>query len=95
MNWPWFLALLAEACGKAGQIDEGLRTLDEALAVVQNNEEHLYEAEVYRLKGELLLQQSGHIADYEAERLGQVVAGRCVHKAQEMVAAIARMLQEA
>ena len=92
---PWFLALLAEACGKAGQIDEGLRTLDEALAVVQNNEEHLYEAEVYRLKGELLLQQSGHIADYEAERLGQVVAGRCVHKAQEMVAAIARMLQEA
>jgi predicted ATPase len=56
--WPWFLALLAEACGQAGQIEEGLRALDEALEAVQNNEEHLYEAEVYRLKGELLLQQS-------------------------------------
>jgi predicted ATPase len=54
--WPWFLALWAEACGKAGQIDEGLRALDEALEGVQNKEEHLYEAEVYRLKGELLRQ---------------------------------------
>jgi hypothetical protein len=35
-----------------------------------------------------------HIADYEAERLGQVVAGRCVRKAQEMVAAIIRILTE-
>lgn len=34
-----------------------------------------------------------HIADYEAERLGQVVAERCVRKAQEMVAAIARTLK--
>jgi uncharacterized protein (UPF0332 family) len=32
------------------------------------------------------------IADYEAERLGQVVAERCVRKAQEMVTAIARRL---
>ena len=39
-------------------LDEGLRALEEALAAVQRNEEHHYEAEVYRLKGELLLQQS-------------------------------------
>jgi class 3 adenylate cyclase/predicted ATPase len=56
--WPWFLALLAEACGKVGELDEGLRALEEALAAVQQNEEHHYEAEVYRLRGELLLQQS-------------------------------------
>ena len=55
---PWWLALLAEACGKVGQLDEGLRALEEALTAVQHNEEHNYEAEVYRLKGELLLQQS-------------------------------------
>ena len=53
--WPWFLALLAEACGKVGQQDEGLRALEEALTAVQNNAEGHYEAEVYRLKGELLL----------------------------------------
>jgi len=50
--------VLAEACGKAGQIEEGLRALEEALEAVQAKEEHLYEAEVYRLKGELLLQQA-------------------------------------
>jgi predicted ATPase len=54
--WPWWLALLAEACGRVGQLDEGLRALEEALAAVQRNEEGHYKAEVYRLKGELLLQ---------------------------------------
>src|SRR5215475_4053008 len=49
---PWWLVLLAEACGKVGPLDEGLRALEEALAAVQHNEEHNYEAEVYRLKGE-------------------------------------------
>jgi class 3 adenylate cyclase/tetratricopeptide (TPR) repeat protein len=50
------LVRLAEAYGKAGQIAEGLSVLEEALAAVRNNAEHLYEAELYRLKGELLLQ---------------------------------------
>jgi predicted ATPase len=50
------LARLAEAYGKAGQTAEGLGVLGEALAAVHNNAEHLYEAELYRLKGELLLQ---------------------------------------
>jgi predicted ATPase len=49
------LARLAEAYGKAGHIAEGLGVLAEALAAVHNNAEHLYEAELYRLKGELLL----------------------------------------
>jgi predicted ATPase len=56
--WSWFLVLLAEACGRAGQVEEGLRALDEALEVMQTTEERVYEAEVYRLQGELLLQQS-------------------------------------
>jgi class 3 adenylate cyclase/predicted ATPase len=56
--WPLFLVVLAEACGKGGQNDEGLRALEEALEAVQTKEERLYEAEVYRLKGELLLQRS-------------------------------------
>jgi predicted ATPase len=57
---PYFLALLAEACGHAGQGDEGLLLLAEALAVADTNAEHWYEAELYRLKGELLLAQSPH-----------------------------------
>ena len=58
VQWPWFLALLSEACGRAGQVEEGRRALEEALEEVQNNEDRIYEAEVYRLMGELLLQQS-------------------------------------
>ena len=47
------LALLAEVYGEVGQAEEGLA---EALAVVDKNGEHYYEAELYRLKGELSLQ---------------------------------------
>jgi len=50
------LARLAEAYGTAGQPAEGLSVLADALATVRHNAEHLYEAELYRLKGELLLQ---------------------------------------
>ena len=43
----WNLALLAEACGKAGAIDEGLQVLTEALAMVKQTGERFYEAELY------------------------------------------------
>jgi DNA-binding winged helix-turn-helix (wHTH) protein/predicted ATPase len=55
---PYHLALLAEACGKAGQTEEGLEALAQALATVQQTGERYYEAELYRLKGELTLAQS-------------------------------------
>ena len=50
------LALLVEAYGKGGQVEEGLTVLAEALAAVNRTEERMYEAELYRLKGELTLQ---------------------------------------
>jgi predicted ATPase len=52
---PYFLALLAEAYGKVEQVEEGLTVLAEALAVVDKSGECWCEAELYRLKGELLL----------------------------------------
>jgi class 3 adenylate cyclase/predicted ATPase len=55
--WPWFLVLLAEAYGKVGQLVEGLDALEEALQWVHRNDERLYEAEAYRIRGELLLKQ--------------------------------------
>ncbi len=48
------LALLAEAQGKSGQIEEGLTILTEALGVIAENGERWWEAEAYRLQGELL-----------------------------------------
>lgn len=52
----FFPALLAETCGKAGETEEGLNVLAEALAQADNRGEHFYEAELHRLKGELLLE---------------------------------------
>jgi tetratricopeptide (TPR) repeat protein len=52
---PYHLALLAEAYGQAGQPEAGLTCLAEALTLVEATEERWWEAEVWRLKGELLL----------------------------------------
>ena len=52
---PSFLALLAEAYGHGGKVEAGLSVLVDALAEVSRNRERWWEAELYRLKGELLL----------------------------------------
>jgi predicted ATPase len=59
VNKTYHLALLAEAYGKNGEIEEGLNVLSEALTLVEKNEERWYEAELYRLKGDLLLMRDG------------------------------------
>jgi TOMM system kinase/cyclase fusion protein len=53
-----YLVLLAEAYGRAGQAEEGLRLLAEARAHQDTTGEVYWAAEVYWLKGELLLRQA-------------------------------------
>ena len=53
----YFLAVLAEAYGTDAQIAEGLSAAAEALVFVEKTEERFYEAELYRLKGELTLKK--------------------------------------
>jgi predicted ATPase len=59
----YFLALLAEVYGKAGQAEEGLTVLAEALTVVDKTGERFYKAELYRLHGELTLQKWSVVSD--------------------------------
>ena len=54
----YYLALLAEACGKAGQIKEGLNAVTEVLARAHETGQRFYEAELHRIKGELLLMEA-------------------------------------
>jgi predicted ATPase len=54
---PVVLVLLAEAYGKVGQTGEGLTVLAKALTAVDKSGERYYEAELYRIKGTLTLQQ--------------------------------------
>src|SRR5207253_6333438 len=69
-----YLALLAEAYGTTGQPEAGLAVLTEALALVDKTGVRWYEPELYRLKGELLLQQSSGNA---------TAAETCFHRSEE------------
>jgi class 3 adenylate cyclase/predicted ATPase len=72
---PYWLALLAEAQGAIGEPETGLTVLTEALTVVDKTGARWYEAELHRLKGALLLQQS---SDNHPE------AERCFHHALDL-----------
>jgi predicted ATPase len=64
---PTAYGLLAEAHGKAGQAKDGLTILDEGLGLVHQTGERHCEADLYRLKGELLLTLPvAHQAEAEA-----------------------------
>jgi TOMM system kinase/cyclase fusion protein len=94
---PYYLALLAEGYGKAAQVEVGLHMLAEALTVVEAIEERYYEAELYRLQGELLLARATE-HDTEAEtsfRQALDIARRQLAKSLELRAAmsLARLWQ--
>ena len=94
---PYFLAMVARAYGTGGQAEEGLAALEEALAAVDKTGERFYEAELYRLQGELLLDRSVE-HDTEAEacfRHALDIARRQEAKSLELRAAmsLARLWQ--
>jgi predicted ATPase len=65
MGYPQQLAMLANAYGMTGRAKHGLKLLEQALAVVERNDERCTEAEIHRLKGELLLKICDDNADDE------------------------------
>jgi predicted ATPase len=69
---PYHLALFAEASAQVGQITEGLQALAEGLATLDKSGARWWEAELYRLRGALLLQ--GTVAQPEE-------AEACFHQA--------------
>ena len=54
---PCLEAALAEAEAGAGETDAGLRRLDDALTELERTEQRWYEAELYRIRGEILLKR--------------------------------------
>jgi predicted ATPase len=95
---PQQLALLAEAHGQVGQAEVGLEVLTEALTVVGQTGERSYEAEIYRLTGQLLLARSAaHHTEAEAcFRQALDVARRQQAKSLELRAAasLSRLWQQ-
>jgi class 3 adenylate cyclase/predicted ATPase len=85
---PTFLSLIAEADGRIGQARRGLEVLGEAMAIVDRNDERFYEAELHRLKGELLLSTPADPSGAErCFRIALEIAGRQRAKSLELRAA--------
>jgi predicted ATPase len=87
---PGYLSLLAEACGDVGHAEEGLGVLAEAQALAVKCREHWWQAELYRLKGELTLKRpsapsSRRNVENEAEDyFGQALAVAKAQKAKSL-----------
>jgi predicted ATPase/class 3 adenylate cyclase len=79
---PYYLALLAEVYGKVGQTKEGLMLLAEAQRAVDNTRERWWEAEIYRLKGELTVQSEEGGPGSEI----QIQADTLFHQARDVAA---------
>lgn len=60
LEYSHFLGLLAEGYRNAGQPDEALEVLSEAVSVAETIGEGFWQAELYRLQGELSLQSASH-----------------------------------
>jgi predicted ATPase len=88
---PYYLALLAEAYRNTGQGAAGLTLIADALAQAATAGEGWWQAELYRLKGELLMQAGGTHMVPEAEecmRLALTVARRQQARSLELRAAM-------
>jgi len=63
----YFCGIVADVSLACGRHDEGLRAVDEGLSAVERTGESFYEAELYRLRGELRLAVAGAHAVASAE----------------------------
>ena len=98
LHVPYFCTLLADVSIYLGQPADGLQALAEAHTLVEQHEERYWEAEIARLRGVLLLRQTG-MPQAEAEAWLQRaldVARRQEAKALELRAAmsLARLWQQ-
>ena len=66
LNRSVMLVMLAEAYSRIGAIDQGFTALTEAAEIMTHDGERYCEAELFRVKGDLLLRQSpDHVAQAE------------------------------
>jgi tetratricopeptide (TPR) repeat protein len=82
-----YVRTVALSRSAVGQVESGLALLDEEIAASTPNSLHYYESELYRVKGELLLECGGDGGQTTApleER--QVEAERCFRRAIEIAA---------
>jgi predicted ATPase len=85
---PYFFGLLAMAHEIAGQVEEGLTLLDDALDIIERTGERWFLAELNRHKGRLLLRQGHSEAAEELYRKALSIAEEQRAKLWELRAAV-------
>ena len=60
VHFPYFKALLARGLREMGAVDEGLAAISEAQEMSERTQDHFWDAELHRLRGEFLLARPGN-----------------------------------
>jgi predicted ATPase len=97
LGLPYYLSILADGCIQTRRFAEARLALNEALAFVEKNDERFQEAELHRLRGELILAESGDpAAAEECFRRAVEIAQHQQSKAWELRAttSLARLWQK-
>jgi predicted ATPase/DNA-binding SARP family transcriptional activator len=76
LRLPYYLSLLAQVCEKAGRAEEGQVCIDEALSEARTHNERWWDAELHRIRGELLLMHNAEVSDVEAALLRAISIAR-------------------
>ena len=84
----YHIALLAKACEIAGQVEEALFLLDNALQIAERIGERWFASELYRHKGQLMLRQGDSEAAEELYRQALAIAKEQEAKLWELRAAV-------
>jgi predicted ATPase/DNA-binding winged helix-turn-helix (wHTH) protein len=69
LRLPYYLALLAQVCGRAGCTADGLAAIDEGMAASRAHNERWWDAELHRVRGALLLASGADKDEVEAAYL--------------------------
>ena len=92
LRLPYYLALLGDACLRAHEIERGLHVLDEGMAAARGNNERWWDAELHRLRGDLLVARGSDPdeADAAYRRAVEIARGQAANSL-ELRAATGRM----
>ena len=85
LYFPFFLSFLADALLQQGQVENGLATVTEALCLSETNLDRFWEAEIYRLKGELLLNAERRMQNDERKTKKKGRASSPIHHSSLIV----------
>jgi predicted ATPase len=93
---PYHAGLLAKACEIAGQLDEALYLVDEALETTEAIGERWFASELHRHKGELMLRQGKPVAAEDLYRQALAIARKQEARLWELraVTSIARLMRD-